>query len=137
MMEIATSYDQREPVGPDAFPGPLDNDPISRTVIGLLERIANYSERQREKDAPDVIQLNAATPTYVTKTGLRVSSLAISCNPTTDNIRISVGLRQYNFFSAGWFLFPIDITNGIDLTVADITTPANANFNVFIFGYPY
>lgn len=110
------------------------------TMIGLLKELVNYSDRQRERKSPEVIDLSPASGsvvsrTYSTKTRLRVEGVLIS-GATGDQIRISVGQRPYNFFGvSGYIPFPIYIDSGIDLTAADITTPAAVAWSCYVIGY--
>lgn len=131
-------------VGPDVYATPYED--MDKIILGqygkmiaLLQRITDFSDRAREKAAPDVIDLSLGKPTYVTKTGLRVIGLVITGQPITDQFRLSIGQRAYNFYGTnnGFIQFPIEITNGIDLTAQDITTPASATWALYVFGYPF
>lgn len=148
MIEIATNTGSQEKVGTDPYyPTPLVD--MDRQIVDgnnristLLEKLININERARETRAPEVIDLSAnsgsqAARTYTTKTGIRVVGIVITSTPATDAFRITVGQRPYNFFGNGYWPFPIEITNGIDLVCADITTPGSLNFACYVIGYTY
>ena len=150
MINLETVEGQVEKVGIDPFKKTLDETYAHDRMVSnqqwaeiksLLERIANQSERQREKAPPEVVELSNISGTqqprtYTTKTSLRVSWLLITSNPTTDNIALNVGLRRWNFFNSGTFYFPIEIPQGIDLFATDVTTPASVTFAIYVIGYP-
>lgn len=114
-----------------------------------IERISNYSPRQLNKEAPENIDMGplsgkpgagtAAGVVYQTTQKFRVTSVMYGGGVALDNFRLSVGSRPYNFFgNTGmlWLPFEIAIDRGIDVNVADITTPANVAWSFYIFGYP-
>ncbi len=145
MIELHKPYPE---VGPDVFKEPIDMDSAilagQDRITEYLDRIANYSERQRETKAPDVIDLSPASGsqaarTYTTKTGLRVLGIIISGQPLTEAYRLTVGSRPYNFFAPTtvFIPFPIEVTQGIDLAMANITTPNSTTWSCYVFGYPF
>lgn len=150
MINSETVMGQMEKIGPDHFKETLDqtynhdrmvaNEHYTE-ILSLIQRIANYSERQREKAPPTIIELSnlsgsQSARTYTASTPLRVQGVLITSNPTTDNIQLLVGLRKFNFFSPGYYPFPIEVQAGVDLSAADITTPASTAFVVYVIAYP-
>jgi len=149
------------PIGYDPFEDPLDfasrvqaeqqQDLLDllRQLNANISRLADYSNRQREKEAPTNIDLgplsgqnNAGTAggaTYVTTQRFRVTDILIGGGAAGDNIRLMIGSRPYNFFGTGTMAFvpfPIQIDRGIDINVRDVTTPANVAWTFMLFGYP-
>jgi hypothetical protein len=137
MIQMETN-DQHE-IGRDPYA-----EPIGYPTLSALRRIADYSERQREKAAPDIIDLSAnngaqVPNTYSTKTGLRVMGFVVSGGTVGNKYSIRVGQRPYNFFFDGstrFVLLPIDVQEGIDLSATDNTTPGSSNWQIYIYGYP-
>lgn len=136
-------------VGEDPFKEPPSvanaNESLD-SVVKLLQRIANYSERQREKAAPDAIDLSptsgsAIASVYQTKTALRVIGMLFSYTTATEFYSLQVGSRGYPF-KAGtsgdpiWIPFPIDVARGIDLSIINVTTPGAVNWRAIVFAYP-
>jgi hypothetical protein len=124
------------PVGPD-----MDASPWAPPILDPLSRIANYSERQREKNAPTVIDLtagsgNAIDGQQVNVYRLRVIGLLISASAATTLV-FTAGGRSYTFYVAAGMEplihFPIEIDGGTDISVN--LTGAAANYSFYIFGY--
>lgn len=109
----------------------------------LLERIANFSERQREKAAPDVIDLSPTSGSqiansYAVKVRLRLLGFLLT-GGTGDRFQLSIGSRNFQIFSTGampFIEFPIQVDVGVDLKVADITNPSSVAWSFYVFGYP-
>lgn len=138
------AHDLNPEVGPDVYSYPIqDMDKIilgqQAEMVNLLKRLVDFDDRARQAKAPDVIDLSSIKPTYNTKTGLRVLGIVISGQPITDTYRLLIGVRQYNFFGItnGFVQFPIEVTNGIDLTAQNITTPGSLTWSMYVFGYPF
>lgn len=113
-------------------------------IINYLYQLVNYSERQREKQAPTVVDLSPSsgyqvTRTYNTKTKLRVSGIVIS-GGSGDKIQMNIGSVPYIFYSGNagpqFFQFPIEIAQGIDLSAADVTNPSSVAWSFYIIAYP-
>ena len=146
MIELHSSAEGQ--IAHDPFVRPLDEqlgnfgNPYD-TVIELLGRIANFSERQREKVAPDIIDLspsvgNPIASTFTTKVRMRVDGMLVS-GGTGDKFQFSVGTRKFYLFLSGnptFFRFPYTIQEGNDIAVADLTNPASVGWSWFIFAYP-
>lgn len=147
MIEIESSRDAYKQIAPDSYEEPIDvavgnfGNPYDE-VIMHLKRIANFSERQREKVAPDVIDLSPSSGTqtvntYTTKTALRIMGIFLS-GAAGDKLLFKNGTRTWPIYSAGnpiFFPFPITIQMGIDLSVQDVTSPAAVNWSFIVFGY--
>lgn len=133
------------PIGADPYMEPVSYQTMQRlsTIEEHLYRLANFTERAREKEAPTLIDLSPASGqatarTFQTTTKLRVLGIVLG-GAAGDNLRLSIGQRPYNFFNVTGALiyipFPIEIARGLDMTVADITTPASLSWNFQIIAY--
>ena len=113
---------------------PLPINPIAES----LTRIADYSERQREKNAPTLIQLSNTNTTIVTWQRLRFEHFLITC-ATGDHISLTVGTRVYDFFMGPvsgtiYVPFPIEVDRGVDLTFTNVTASGHVSY-IYIFAY--
>src|ERR1035437_3038955 len=99
-MDSIDSDSETTPIGIDAndrnetFGGPPTN-PIAES----LQRIADFSERQREKVAPTIVDLTNSKTGYVTWQKLRFIEFIFSC-ATADHVSVSFGGRVFDFFLA-------------------------------------
>jgi hypothetical protein len=118
-------------------------------VLGQLlvefRRFSQYSERQREKVAPTVIDLSPTSGTqiantYATKTKLRLKGFLFT-GGSGDQFQLRVGTYNYNLWAptAGnmpFVDFPIEVDRGIDLSMNDITNPSSKAWSCYVVGYP-
>lgn len=143
-----TSSDNHDLTRSPYYPRPIeDMDTRILSELGAtnswLEKLVNVNERARESRAQDVIDLSPNSGsqtlrTYTTKTGLRVTAILITNSAAAkERIQITVGARGFDFWESGYYPFPIEVTNGIDLAATNITTPASLTWSVYVFGYPF
>jgi hypothetical protein len=139
-------------VGYDPFAEPVDVqlDEASKmyldtqhAILEELKRFTQFSERQREKGAPTIIDLSpdSGTPianTFATTTAFRIVGMLLS-GGTGDKFRLSFGGRNFTLFGSAvpvYFTFPYTIQRGVDIKCADITSPASTSWSIYIFAYP-
>jgi hypothetical protein len=115
-----------------------------------FRRFSQYSERQREKAAPTVVDLSPSSGaqvanTYSTKTKLRLQGVLLSGGATVagvgDRFNLRAGTLNYVFFADGagsslYIPFPIEVDRGIDLSMNNITTPASTAWSCYVIAYP-
>ena len=141
--EVAGENSDTMPIGPD-----LDAKPWFAPISDPLSRIAEYSERQREKNPPIWIEISpdaglaGSTLTSVTLTGshprLRVIGVLFTSTTAATRLQFFIGGR-YFFFNCPandtkWVPLPIEIDRGIDLTVNKISV-ADSNWDFYLFAY--
>ncbi len=125
-----------EPIAKD-----IEELPWSTQMLNVMDRIANYSERQREAKAPECLTFVSTITQLTTHVRYRVKCVTISAGAVSglgDIIRIQVGTRNYDFYASlgtDTFEFPIEIDRGVNLTVTNLTV-ASTDYVVQIFAYP-
>lgn len=137
-------YHVDRPIAEDPYIEPINLETFKRydKMIELLERLTNYSERQREKAAPTIIDLSPTaggqvTSGYVTTERLRIEGIFIS-GGGTDKLQIKFGSRPFVFFANNlpyYFPFPYTVDRGTDILMSDITNPGAATWTGYIFAY--
>jgi hypothetical protein len=136
-MDSIDSDSETTPIGIDAndrnetFGGPPTN-PIAES----LQRIADFSERQREKAAPTIIDLTNSKTGHVTWIKLRFIEFIFSC-ATADHVSVSFGGRVFDFFlAAGTTTIPFayESDRGIDITFTNVTSADHATY-CYIIAY--
>jgi hypothetical protein len=158
MMEVESPQDAYKDLTPETYQNPIDvavgnfGNPYDDMLENLqemtvqLQRIANFSERQREKVAPTIVDLSPGTgsqvaSTYTTKTSLRILGILMS-GGNGDKFAFKVGaLTLVNVFAsttgaAVYFPFPYTCKAGNDLSVADLTNPSSLAWTFVVFAYP-
>ena len=127
------------------------NEELTRLLESLdanIYRLSNFMPRQLAREAPQCVDLGplsgkpgagtAAGAVYQTTQKFRVTFVILG-GASGDNIRLKVGSNPYNFFSNGALVaipFEIQMDRGMDISVADITTPAAVAWTFMFFGYP-
>jgi hypothetical protein len=115
-------------------------------VLGQLliefRRFAQYSERQREKVAPTIVDLSPTSgsqtaTTYSTKTKLRLKGFLLT-GGLGDKFNLRVGTFNYTIYANGGMFvdFPIEVDRGIDFGMYDITNPSSTLWSCYVIGYP-
>lgn len=133
----------------NSFQQQLDNSWESYLgVLGQLlvefRRFSQYSERQREKAAPTVVDLSPTSGsqvanTYSTKTKLRLKGFLLT-GGAGDKFFLTVGTYNYVIYApTGGTMpfvdFPIEVDRGVDLSMRDITNPGATAWSCYVLGY--
>ena len=133
--------------GDESLVSPVPNTPWYERGWTALERIANFSERVREKVPPEILDFSPSQPwysatalasSYTSHTKFRITQIQFS-GATGDRLDVKFGTRRFSLFSNGTpvcFDFPYEIDRGVDITVSDFTTPASTSWAFMIYGYP-
>src|ERR1035437_3534089 len=104
----------------------------------LLQRIADYSERQREKDAPTIIDFNNFPKTMQSfHTRLRIIEFIFCGSTAADHVSFSFGGRVFDFVIAvGTTIVPFayEADMGIDITFTNVTSPDHLTY-AYIIAY--
>ena len=117
---------------------PVPNEPWFVRGQDFLQRIADYSERQREKDPPTIIDFNNFPKTTQSfHTRLRVIEF-IFCGATAgDHVSFSFGGRVFDFvIDVGTTIIPFayEADMGIDITFTNVTSPDHLTY-AYIIAY--
>jgi hypothetical protein len=117
-------------------------------IAESTQRTADFSERQREKFAPEIIDMSPSQPYYsstalassfVTHVKYRVTYLVMT-GAAGDRIDVSFSGRRFSFYNVTGAVapipFPYEIDRGTDIVVRDFTTPASVAWTFMIYGYP-
>lgn len=142
MPDNISANSDTKPIIPD-----LDSGPWYQPMIDGISRIANYSERQREKAAPGLLDLSPAgsagvIPVYSAHVRMRVRNIVLTSaavavitliigggaggGGTRYRFNVAVGTTSLDF--------PIEIDRGTDVTLVqagDLTT-----WTCYLFYYP-
>jgi hypothetical protein len=137
-MDIINHDNEDAPIGID----PNDRnetfgEPPANPIAESLQRIADFSERQREKVAPTIIDLTNSKVQFVTWIKLRFIEFIFSC-ATADHVSVSFGGRVFDFFlAAGTTTVPFayESDRGVDIVFANITSADHATY-CYIIAYP-
>lgn len=126
--------------------GPATSDPFDNPMQvqnGLLDRLTNYSERQREKASPERLEFRSTFNTKVSHVRYRVVGILICNGPVSgaagDEMTITIGSMVHSFYARlgqQWFLYPIEIDRAQNITVTNATAVGNVDWRVTIFAYP-
>jgi hypothetical protein len=118
---------------------------IMGELLVEFKRFAQFSERQREKVAPTIVDLSptSGTPTgntYQTKTKLRLKGFLLT-GGAGDKFYLSVGVYNYVIYAPTggtmpFIDFPIEVDRGVDLAMKDITNPGAVAWSCYVVGYP-
>lgn len=126
------------------------NEELIRALAELnvnIDRIANFSERQRTKEAPALLDMGPLAGRLVqggnntlwqSTQRFRVTNIIYGGGVAGDELRLSVGVTSYHIYTSGNTVnleIPITIDRGMDISVIDFTTPANRLWTFMIFGY--
>lgn len=129
----------------------LQNDSIITLLADVaanMKRMSDYTARQTSRISPTLIDLgplsgkpNAGTAggaIWQTTQRFRVTNVLLG-GAAGDNLRLSLGVVKYNFFNntgAMIFIpFEIEVDRGIDINLADITSPAALGWTFMLQGY--
>src|ERR1035437_6387768 len=130
-MDSIDSDSETTPIGIDAndrnetFGGPPTN-PIAES----LQRIADFSERQREKAAPTIIDLTNSKTGHVTWIKLRFIEFIFSC-ATADHVSVFF-VSSFFYFSlppvTPFIPFAYESDRGIEITSTNVTSADHAPY---------
>ncbi len=154
-MTFIRTEEQNTPVGDDPFSDPYSEQlsyaswykmlqTTQKSLLDAINNIKNYSERQREKASPTIIDLSpsSGTPipnTFQTTVRYRIIGMAFS-GGQGDEFRLAFGGRHFHFFNItggpGYIPFPVEVDRGVDITMMDITNPASTSWSCYLYGYP-
>jgi hypothetical protein len=126
-----------------------DSDPIASTSLAdreeahdlvnpmaeSLSRIADRSERSREKNPPIIIDFTNSKTTQVFHVRLRMVGFIFSCSNAGDHVSVSFGGRVFDFLLAVGtteVLFPYEVDRGIDIVFANVTSANNLTYMYLI-----
>jgi hypothetical protein len=132
MPDNIQSNSDTQPVGTQ-----VPNEPWFAPGQRSLERIANYSERQREKDAPMFVDFSNAKNTISFHTRLRIIEIIFSCSTAGDHVTVAFGGRVFDFLLAVGCTpvpFPYEADMGIDITFTNVTSADHATY-AYIVAY--
>jgi len=111
-------------------------EPPTNPIAESLQRIADFSERQREKAAPTIVDLTNSKTQFVTWIKLRFIEIIFSC-ATADHVSVSFGGRVFDFFlAAGTTVVPFayESDRGVDIFFANITSADHLTY-CYIIAY--
>ena len=128
-----------------------DSDPIASTSLAdreeahdlvnpmaeSLSRIADRSERQREKNAPIIIDFSTLKTTQVFHTRLRMIGFVFCASVAADHVSFSFGGRTFDFLldvGTTPVTFPYEVDRGIDIVFANVTSPDHTTY-AYIIAY--
>lgn len=115
----------------------ITQPPPTESVPEAISRIANYSERQREKNAPIIIDFTTLKATQSFHTKLRVIEFIFSASVAADHVTVAFGGRVWDFLLAvGTTVvpFPAEIDRGIDVTFTNVTSVDHTTY-LYIVAY--
>ena len=127
--QISDNSDTK-PIGIDPNDRNGPDLPISPVAEGI-QRIADHSERQREKDAPTIVDFTNSKTTISFHTRLRVIEFIFSCSTAGDHVSVAFGGRVWDFLLAvGTTVvpFPAEIDRGIDITFTNVTSADHTTY---------
>jgi hypothetical protein len=117
---------------------PVPNEPWFVRGQDFLQRIADYSERQREKDPPTIIDFNNfPKTTQAFHTRLRIIEFIFCGSTAADHVSFSFGGRVFDFVIAvGTTIVPFayEADLGIDITFTNVTSPDHLTY-AYIIAY--
>jgi hypothetical protein len=105
-------------------------EPPANPIAESMQRIADFSERQREKNAPTIIDLRNDKTGFVSHVRLRFIEFIFSC-ATADHVSVSFSTRTFDFFlAAGVTIVPFayEADRGVDITFANITSADHVTY---------
>lgn len=124
----------------------IGSDPYENPMAvqnALLDRLVNFSERQREKASPDTLEFRSTFPTKVSHVRWRVVGILLCNGPISgaagDEMTVSIGTHSFSFYARlgqQYFSLPIEIDRAMDITVANASAVGNVDWRVYIFAYP-
>lgn len=126
--------------------GPIGIDPNDRITPDLpispvsesLSRIADYSERQREKNPPTIIDFNNFPKTTIAfHNRLRIIEFIFCGSVAADHVSFSFGGRVFDFvIDVGTTIVPFayEADLGIDITFTNVTSPDHLTY-AYIIAY--
>lgn len=112
-------------------------EPPTNPIAESLQRIADFSERQREKYAPTIIDLRNDKTVFQSHVKLRFIEFIFSC-ATADHVSVAFGTRTFDFFLAAGVTsvpFAYEADRGIDITFANVTSVDHVTY-CYIIAYP-
>jgi hypothetical protein len=126
-----------------------DSDPIASTSLAdreeahdlvnpmaeSLSRIADRSERSREKNPPIIIDFTNRKTTQVFHVRLRMVGFIFSCSTLGDHVSVSFGGRVFDFLlnvGTTEVVFPYEVDRGIDIVFANVSNVNNLTYMYLI-----
>jgi hypothetical protein len=136
---------------PDVISDNSDSDPIASTSLAdreeahdlvnpmaeSLSRIADRSERQREKNAPIIIDFTNSKTAQVFHVRLRMIGFVFCATTAADHVSFSFGGRVFDFLLAvgtTQVVFPYEVDRGVDIVFANVTSPDHVTY-AYIIAY--
>jgi hypothetical protein len=117
--------------------------PPANPIAESLQRIADFSERQREKFSPSIIEISpdAGLPTaarFVSHVRLRMIGFILT-SVTAGTWTLAFGGRTFTFQCPAndtkYIIFPYEIDRGIDIQ-ATRTVGGEATWDFYLIAYP-
>src|ERR1035437_4880939 len=125
MPDTISDNSDSQPIGMDPNDRITPNLPIS-PVSESLSRIADYSERQREKNPPTIVDFSNTKTTIAFHNRLRVVEFIFCATTAADAVSMSFGGRVFNFIlDVGTTIIPFayEADLGVDITFTNVTSP--------------
>lgn len=132
MPDTTSDNSNTAPISPDP-----DAKPWFDPIVAPLDRIAEYSERAREKNAPIIIDFTTLKNTQSFHTRLRMIGFVFCADTAADHVRVSFGGRPFDFLldvGTTEVVFPYEVDRGIDIVFANITNPDHTSY-MYIIAY--
>jgi hypothetical protein len=116
---------------------PVPNEPWFVRGQDFLQRIADYSERQREKDPPTIVDFSNTKATIAFHNRLRIIEFIFCATTAADHVSMSFGGRVFDFILAlGTNIVPFayEADLGVDITFTNVTSPDHLTY-AYIIAY--
>src|ERR1035437_9568928 len=116
---------------------PVPNEPWFVRGQDYLQRIADYSERQREKNPPTIIDFSNTKATIAFHNRLRIVEFIFCATNAADHVSFSFGGRVFDFILAlGTNVVPFayEADLGVDITFTNVTSPDHPTY-AYIIAY--
>lgn len=136
MPDTISDNSDSQPIGMDPNDRITPNLPIS-PVSESLSRIADYSERQREKNPPTIVDFSNTKTTIAFHNRLRIIELIFCATNAADHVSFSFGGRVFDFILAlGTNVVPFayEADLGVDITFTNVTSPDHPTY-AYIIAY--
>lgn len=133
--QISTESDTK-PIGTDDANDRITPPPPINPIAEGIQRIADYSERQREKHAPTIIDLTNSKVGYVTHQRHRIIEFIFSC-ASADHVSITFGSRVFDFLlgiGVTTVPFAYEADRGVDIVFANVTSADHLTY-CYIIAY--
>ena len=137
MPDVVSDNSDSKPIGIDPNDRITPSLPIS-PVSESLTRIADYSERQREKNPPTIVDFNNFPKTTIAfHNRLRVIEFIFCASVAADHVSMAFGGRVFDFILAlGTNIVPFayEADLGVDITFTNVTSPDHLTY-AYIIAY--